>query len=466
MSKELLRQIKPVDYLLDAGASRHLISQSSREFVRDCLREVLENLRHRILEGKIMAGADLQDIIDQELLARWQQALQSSLRPVINATGTLLHTNLGRAPLADEAIEAMTEISAGYCNLEYDLEIGTRGKRDSHCEPLLKALLGCEAAVVVNNNAAAVMLVLEEMARGGEAIISRGELIEIGGAFRIPDVMQKSGAVLREVGTTNRTRLSDYESAINERTRLILRVHPSNYRIIGFTEKPELKDLVALAARHQIPIVEDMGSGCLVDLSDYGIRDEPTAQASIAAGISVLTFSGDKMLGGPQCGIITGRTEYISRIRRNPLMRALRVDKLCYAALSATLQLYRAGTAWERIPLLRALREKEEDLFKRSRQFVRRVRRSMATYKGLNFNVRSGSSMMGGGSAPEHPLPTALIEIKSDSESATTLEKRLRENNPPVIARIEQDRLIIDLRSVLPRDEAQLASAIAMLREK
>jgi L-seryl-tRNA(Ser) seleniumtransferase len=462
-SKQLLRQIKPVDYLLEIGTSRQLIAQSSREFVRECLREVLEDLRHRILEGEVTAEADLQKIIDEKLLARWQHALQPGLRPVINATGTLLHTNLGRAPLADEAMEAIAAIGPGYSNLEYDLEAGTRGSRDSHCEPLLKSLLGCEAAVVVNNNAAAVMLVLDELAKGGEAIISRGELIEIGGAFRIPDVMEKSGAVLKEVGTTNRTRLSDYEAAINERTRVILRVHPSNYRIVGFTEKPELKDLVAMAARHNVPLVEDMGSGCLVDLSSCGIKDEPMAQASIEAGVSVLTFSGDKMLGGPQCGIIAGRAEYLKRIRRNPLMRALRVDKLCYSALSATLQLYRTGVAWERVPVLRALGAGEEELLKRSRQFISRLRRTMPAGNDLKFNIRRGHSLMGGGSAPEHPLPTALIEIASDSESAVSLEKRLRAGNPPIIARIEQDQLVIDLRSVLSRDEATLARAIAAL---
>jgi L-seryl-tRNA(Ser) seleniumtransferase len=290
-------------------------------------------------------------------------------------------------------------------------------------------------------------------------------MIEIGGSFRIPDVMEKSGAVLREVGTTNRTRLSDYEKAINERTRLILRVHPSNYRITGFTEKPELKDLVALADRYNIPLVEDMGSGCLVDLNPYGITDEPTAQGSITAGVSVLTFSGDKMLGGPQAGIIAGRTEYIKRIRLNPLMRALRVDKLCYSALSATLQLYRIGVAWERVPVLRALSASENELTMRARNFIRRINRSIPE-SHLKFAVRRGYSLMGGGSAPEHPLPTALVVITSETISTTDLEARLRSSSPPVIARIEQDQLVIDLRSVLPQDEPPLIRAIVALTQE
>jgi L-seryl-tRNA(Ser) seleniumtransferase len=463
MSKELLRQIKPVDFLLELASIQQLSTQSSREFVRDCLRAVLENLRARILSGQFNNAIDIQSLIETELAAYWRQALQPNLRPVINATGTLLHTNLGRAPLANEALEAITAVARGYSNLEYNLTRGARGSRDEHIESQLQALLGCEAAVVVNNNAAAVMLVLDELARGGEAIISRGEMIEIGGAFRIPDVMEKSGAVLHEIGTTNRTRLTDYEKAINEKTKVILRVHPSNYRIIGFTEKPELKELVALADQYQIPLIEDMGSGCLVDLKQIGIHDEPTAQSSIAAGVGVITFSGDKMLGGPQAGIIAGRKAFISRIKRNPLMRALRVDKLCYAALSATLQIYRTGLAWERVPLLKALHASQAELNRRAHQLVRKIQRLQNNKNNLQLSVRTGSSLMGGGSAPEHPLATTLIAIKSDNNSPTVLEARLRANDPPVIARIEQDELVIDMRSVLPHDEPALTRAVASL---
>lgn len=465
MSKALLRQIKSVDYFLELPISQQLIAKSSREFVRECLRNLLDNLRQRIIKDELIEESNLEKLIEKDLESYWQKSIATNLQPIINATGTLLHTNLGRAPLAEEALIAINNIARGYSNLEYNLAKGARGSRDEHCEELLKTLLGCEAAVIVNNNAAAVMLVLDELAQGGEAIISRGELIEIGGAFRIPDVMKKSGATLREVGTTNRTRLSDYKTAINENTKIILRVHPSNYRIIGFTEKPSLPDLVKLAEEHNLIIVEDLGSGCLVDLSSCGIKDEPTAQASIAAGVSVVTFSGDKMLGGPQAGIIAGKKDYIARIRRNPLMRALRVDKLSYAALSATLQLYRIGAAWQRVPVLHALKASEKDLKLRAQRFLQRLKRqlsknSLDTLDTLKFSLRSGSSLMGGGSAPETLLPTTLIVVKHTNKTANDLEIKLRSNQVPIIARIEQNELVVDLRSVLASDEEILLKAI------
>ncbi len=463
MSKALLRQIKSVDYLLELPLSQSLSLKSSRDFVRECLRDLLNDLRERILAGQLSENTSLATLVEEELPTYWQKALHSNLQPVINATGTLLHTNLGRAPLATKALEAINKLAKGYSNLEYNLAKGTRGSRDEHCEELLKVLLGCEAAIIVNNNAAAVMLVLDELAQGGEAIISRGEMIEIGGAFRIPDVMKKSGATLREVGTTNRTRLSDYESAINENTKVILRVHPSNYRIVGFTEKPELSGLVKLAEKYNVILVEDLGSGCLVDISSCGIKDEPTAQASIATGVHVVTFSGDKMLGGPQAGIIAGQKGYLARIRRNPLMRALRVDKLSYAALSETLKLYRIGRAWQEIPILRALQATEKDLLTRSQNFLKRLKRRLPTDHSLKFSLRSGCSVMGGGSAPETPLPTTLIVIKSVELSANQMENKLRNNSLPIIARIEQDDLLIDLRSVLPDDEEPLLKAFVDL---
>jgi L-seryl-tRNA(Ser) seleniumtransferase len=463
MHEELLRRIKSVDYLLSLPAIGPLCTETSREFVHECLGNVLRQLRQRIVKGELNREVDLEQVIIEELRLHCQQRLQANLRPVINATGTLLHTNLGRAPLAAEVLNSIVCVAAGYSNLEYELLRGSRGSRDQHCEELLQQLLGCEAAVIVNNNAAAVMLVLDELAAGGEVIISRGEMIEIGGAFRIPDVMAKSGAILREVGTTNRTRLSDYEAAINEKTRLILRVHPSNYRIIGFTEKPTLKELVALSTRHQLPLFEDMGSGCLVDLAPYGIKDEPTVQASIAAGVSVLTFSGDKMLGGPQAGIIAGKTAYLKLIRRNPLMRALRVDKLCYSALSTTLQLYRNGRAWQSIPLLRALAMDVKELTKRSRGLLQRVRRHLPAGHSLTLAIKQGYSLMGGGAAPEHPLPTMLITISAKNKSAAVMETILRRHNPPVVARIEDDLLVLDLRTVLAHNEAPLVDAIVSL---
>lgn len=463
MSNELLRQIKSIDYLLDLPTSQKLIAISSRDFVRDTLRILLTDLRKEILDNQLPQDSNLIEIIENELPVYWQSLTNNSLQPVINATGTLLHTNLGRSPLAIEALEEINKIASSYCNLEYDLATGKRGHRDQHCEELLKKLLGCEAAVVVNNNAAAVMLVLDELASGGEAIISRGELIEIGGAFRIPDVMKKSGAVLREVGTTNRTRLSDYETAINENTKVILRVHPSNYRISGFTEKPNLSELVKLSEKHNLVLIEDLGSGCLVDLTPYGVKDEPTAQASIAAGVHVITFSGDKMLGGPQAGIIAGKKAYISRIRRNPLLRALRVDKLCYGALAATLRLYQFGTAWEKIPLLQVLKATDKEIMTRSKNFLRRVKRKLSTNTTLSFDLQPGGSLMGAGSAPEVLLPTTLIAIKDTKLSSLDLANKLRASKTPVIARIEEDKLLLDLRSVLPRDEQLLEEIIVNL---
>jgi len=463
MSNELLRQIKSIDYLLDLPTSQKLIAISSRDFVRDTLRILLTDLRKEILDNQLPQDSNLIEIIESELPVYWQSLTNNSLESVINATGTLLHTNLGRSPLAKEALEEINKIASSYCNLEYDLVTGKRGHRDQHCEELLKTLLGCESAVVVNNNAAAVMLVLDELASGGEAIISRGELIEIGGAFRIPDVMKKSGAVLREVGTTNRTRLSDYETAINENTKVILRVHPSNYRISGFTEKPSLSELVKLSEKHNLVLIEDLGSGCLVDLTPYGVKDEPTAQASITAGVHVITFSGDKMLGGPQAGIIAGKKAYISRIRRNPLLRALRVDKLCYGALAATLRLYQFGIAWDKIPLLQALKATDKEIMTRSKNFLRRVKRKLSATTTLNFSLQPGGSLMGAGSAPEVLLPTTLIAIKDTKLSSLELASKLRTAKTPVIARIEEDKLLLDLRSVLPRDEQLLEEIIVNL---
>ena len=464
MSNPLLREIRSIDHLLELPISQQLVSLSSRDFVRDVLRVLLTDLRKKILDNQLPQDSDPTEIIENELPVYWQKLSNNSLEPVINATGTLLHTNLGRSPLAIEALEEINKIASSYCNLEYDLATAKRGHRDQHCEELLKKLLGCEAAVVVNNNAAAVMLVLDELASGGEAIISRGELIEIGGAFRIPDVMKKSGSVLREVGTTNRTRLSDYETAINENTKVILRVHPSNYRITGFTEKPSLSELVKLSEKHNLVLIEDLGSGCLVDLTPYGVKDEPTAQASIMAGVHVITFSGDKMLGGPQAGIIAGKKAYISRICRNPLLRALRVDKLCYGALAATLRLYQFGTAWEKIPLLQALKATDKEIMTRSKNFLRRVKRKLPATTTLNFSLQPGGSLMGAGSAPEVLLPTTLIAIKDTKLSSLDLANKLRASKTPVIARIEEDKLLLDLRSVLARDEQLLEEIIINLR--
>jgi L-seryl-tRNA(Ser) seleniumtransferase len=359
-----------------------------------------------------------------------------SLRHVINATGVILHTNLGRAPLA-----AFQPI-AGYSNLEYDLTTGRRGKRDIHAGRLLEAILG-KPAIVVNNNAAALFLVLNELAAGGEAIVSRGELIEIGDGFRIPEIMRRSGTVLREVGTTNRTHIADYRDAIDERTRLLLRVHPSNFKMTGFTARPDLTELVSLGNKHGIPVYEDLGSGCLVDLREFGI-DEPLAQDSLATGVSLISFSGDKLLGGPQAGIIAGDADIIKRVRRNPLFRALRQDKLLTQAMEPALRHILLGEL-DAIPALRMIRMSAEDIKKRADRLAGRIPGAF---------VEQGESLVGGGSTPDLKLPTWLVVVN-------TCERRLRANNPPIVARVEHDRVLLDLRTVFPEEEDAVVQALS-----
>jgi L-seryl-tRNA(Ser) seleniumtransferase len=367
---------------------------------------------------------------------------------VINATGVIIHTNLGRAPLADAARARVLELGGGYTNLEYDLERGIRGSRAVHAELLLTRITGAEAAAVVNNNAGATLLVLAALAGGREVIISRGELVEIGGGFRVPDVLAQSGAILREVGTTNRTRAGDYSAAIGDRTALILRVHPSNFRIEGFTARPSLDELAALAHRFELPLVEDLGSGALAPL----VKDEPLVADSLRAGADVVCFSGDKLLGGPQAGILVGRRDLIDRIRTHPLMRALRVDKLTYAALEATLIEYLAGRATQSVPVARMLSMRVEEVEARARELADRLRA-----RGWQVEVLDGRSTIGGGSAPGVELPTKLVALSRAGESADTTEAALRHRRLPVIGRIERDRVVLDLRTVDPADDRLLA---------
>lgn len=466
MSENALRHLPSIDQLLRRDGLQELISVAGRDTVRDRLREVIAEFRMEIIhknEDGVNSGAPAQadseslaGEIERRLNARFALRRQSRTQRVINATGVVLHTNLGRAPLSRRALEAINEVVAGYCNLEYDLETGRRGRRGSGLEAMLRELTGCEAAAVVNNCAAAVLITLNTLAEGGEVLVSRGELIEIGGSFRIPDVIAKSGARIREVGATNRTRLSDYEKAINENTRVILRAHPSNYRIIGFTEKPPLEDLANLARERNLPLFEDLGSGCLIDLSSVGIHDEPTVAHSIKAGCSVVSFSGDKLLGGPQAGIILGGAEAIKRVKSNPLMRALRVDKLTYAALEATIDSYLAGRVIEEIPSLAALHATKEAIARRARAFVRRAR----SIGSLRFNLMDGHSVVGGGSAPETQLATTLIGVTSGRMSADEIEKRLRRNSPPIIVRIVENQIVLDLRTVTPDAEKELMEAL------
>ncbi len=464
MSTTLLRNLPSIDQLLRREALQSFIAAAGRDTVRDRLRDVLEEFRRELVSanGKADSLHDAESLgqeIERRLSARFVSRQQLQTQRVINATGVVLHTNLGRAPLSESAIAAINEVARDYSNLEYDLASGKRGKRGTGLEASLRELLNCEAAAVVNNCAAAVLITLNTLAEGGEVIVSRGELIEIGGSFRIPDVIAKSGARIREVGTTNRTRLSDYEKAINENTKVILRAHPSNYRVIGFTEKPALEELAQLARERGLPLFEDLGSGCLIDLNPLGIHDEPTIAEALKAGASVVAFSGDKLLGGPQAGIILGEAELIKRIKANPLMRALRVDKLTFAALEATVAAYLAGRALTEIPVQTALHAKKESITERSRVFIAQVPRQ----NHLTLELLDGYSVIGGGSAPETQLPTTLISLTSSQFSPDELEERLRLNSPPIIARIQDDRLVIDLRTVSLNAETEILSALANL---
>jgi len=401
--------------------------------VSEC-RAVLEDLR-----AQLRAGAKV--LLDPEGLVRRRLALLAapSLRKAINATGVILHTNLGRAPLPEWAP------TGGYSNLEYDLLTGKRGKRDSHTEALLQRLLGA-SAILVNNGAAAVFLALHELAAGGEAIISRGELIEIGDGFRIPEICARTGASLVEVGTTNRTRIDDYRRAITERTRLLLRVHPSNFRIEGFTGRPSLQELCALGKEFGLPVYEDLGSGCLIDLRQYGVQ-EPTIAESLAAGVDIVSFSGDKLLGGPQAGIIAGRADLIQRLRRNPMFRALRLDKLVIGAMETTVR-HLLLEQWDQVPVLRMLRQSPEEI---------KVRAEALAAQLPGASVIPGESLLGGGSTPEQAIPTFLLALH---ENIVAIELRLRRNTPPVVARIEERRLLLDLRTVDPADDLALLAAL------
>jgi L-seryl-tRNA(Ser) seleniumtransferase len=422
--------------------------------ITEALRAAAGAVRQQIASGDAAAPADAEAAaaaIESDAEARLAARVRGSLRPVINATGVIIHTNLGRAPLAAAAIARLTTIAPGYSNLEYDLTAGSRGSRSVHAEQLLTSLTGAEAAVVVNNNAAATMLILAALAAGREVIISRGELVEIGGGFRVPDVMAQSGAVLREVGTTNRTRVADYRAVLGPRTGVLLRVHPSNFRLEGFTERPSLEALVTVARDAGVPLVEDLGSGCLTP----SIESEPTAQASIAAGVDVVCFSGDKLLGGPQAGIIVGRDALIDRLRRHPLMRAVRVDKLTLAVLEGTLIEYLSGRATETIPVLRMIRLEADAIEARARALAERLNAA-----GWTVMLMSGSSAIGGGSAPGVELPTVLLAVTREGWSADRLQSALRALDPPVIARIEDDQVVLDLRTVQESDDERLAALI------
>ncbi len=442
-----------MDVLWKRAAVRALEAAHGDSVVREALRRTVDGLRAELVAGTCAATdtAQLLALIEARTRQAVEEAARPSLRQVINATGVVLHTNLGRAPLPAAAIARIRDTAGGYCNLEYDLGAGTRGSRTVHAEALLMRLTGAEAALVVNNNAAAMLLVLSALAAGREAVISRGELVEIGGGFRVPDVMAQSGALLREVGTTNRTRAVDYRVACGSRTALLLRVHPSNFRVEGFTERPSLAELVAVARDRGVPIVEDLGSGALVP----GLADEPSVASSLAAGVDIVCFSGDKLLGGPQAGLIAGRHDAVATLRRHPLMRALRVDKLTYAALEATLLEHMAGRATVTVPAHRMLAMTAATIEARAR-----VLGDYLSSRGWSVTLVAGHSAVGGGSAPGAALPTTLLAIARDSLNASALEQRLRRLSTPVVARVLDDMVVLDLRTVPEDADGQLARLI------
>jgi len=448
---QALRQIPPVNDVLRSEKLADFRPILNQPFVAAILDRVLADTRRELAQTKsLVSRAELTSAIAERVAHRIRDSLKPSLRRIINASGVVLHTNLGRAPLPERAIEHLREVSTGYSNLEFDLEQGKRGKRDVHVGRTLIQLLECEAAIVVNNNAAAVLLVLNTLGEGGEVIVSRGEQIEIGDSFRIPEIMARSGTRLREVGTTNRTRIKDYERAINEHTRLLLRVHPSNFRMIGFTERPPLEEFAELGKRRNIPTFEDLGSGCVSDPIP-GIADEPIAAGSIRAGIDVISFSGDKLLGGPQAGIIAGKKLYVEKIRQNPLFRALRVDKLTISVLEFVLHAYLCGKT-EEVPVWRMLQASAAELKHRAESFAGRV--------GEKAKPLELKSVVGGGSAPETYLPSWGVALDFPGISDAELERRLRNSEPPVIVRLEEGRVILDFRTIFATDEDELLGII------
>ena len=461
-NSDLFRLLPSVDEMMNSEPIQEIVHQYGYGVTIEYVRLALDELRDVIKKGELPEHQIRTGIsrMPKDILFFFQHWFSHSLRPVINATGVILHTNLGRAPLSRAALEHVTEISSGYSNLEFDLVTGERGKRDVHVSRLFAKLLNSAgrevSTIVVNNNAAAVLLALNSLAEGGEVIVSRGELVEIGGSFRIPDVMSKSGALLREVGTTNRTRIADYEAAITGRTKLLLRVHRSNFQIVGFTQQPSLEELAALGRKHNIQVMEDLGSGELFDLRQVGVRGEPMIADSLRAGIDIVTYSGDKLLGGPQAGLISGDPDLVAKVRSNPLFRALRVDKMFYAALEATLLAY-LREDYDSIPVLRMMRFSEDDLAHRAEHIARQLRINSSQ---IEIEIIASRSVLGGGSAPGSTLPTRVLAIRSEYTNADELLRRLRQWKTPIIARVEDGRVLLDLRTVEPAGDATITAAL------
>jgi len=457
---DTLRQLPSVDRLLREPASEQLAGRYSHELVVQALRDAMGDARAAMRAGAPLPDADA---ILRAAGALLERSLRPSLRPAINATGVIIHTNLGRAPLSEDALQAIREVAIGYSNLEYRLEEGVRGSRHEHVSGLLQRITGAEDAIAVNNNAAAVLLILSALAQGREVIVSRGQAVEIGGGFRIPDVLRQSGARLVEVGTTNRTYIRDYEAAITEDTAILLHVHPSNFRVEGFVHSASIDELVALGRQKGVAVVDDLGSGTLLDTTRYGLQHEPTVQERIEAGVDLVCFSGDKLLGGPQAGLIAGKAEYIERLRRHPLARAIRVDKMAIAALTATLRHYILGEAEQKVPVWRMMAMPVGEIEARATRVLRRIRKG-----GLQAELVAGLSTVGGGSLPGETLPTRLIAIVSGQDGPAPMEiaSRLRQMVPALVARLEKEQLLLDLRTVQPEEDRTLANHLIVVAGK
>jgi len=454
--QKLLSDLPSVDEILKSEKGLAWLDKYPRRYVLQGIREGIDGRRKEILEG-LSAGLPDEVMMDgiEDIIRRLSA---HSLIPLINATGVVIHTNLGRSVLSERALENIRRVSESYSNLEYDIAKGKRGKRYTHIKRILRDVTGAEDALIVNNNAAAVLLCLNALSKGKEVIVSRGELVEIGGSFRMPDVMASSGAILREVGTTNKTHLYDYEKAINENTSMILKIHKSNFRIVGFTEEVSIEDLVKLGGKHQIPVMYDLGSGCLIDFRQFGIHDEPSVKEIVKTGVDLTTFSGDKLLGGPQGGVIVGAKKYIERIQKNPMTRAMRIDKLTLAGFEATLMEYvDEEKVVENIPTLRMLLQKPEKIKTRANRIARRLKSEI---KDADIRIMQDSSRAGGGALPEMDLPTYVVAIKSDQISVNELEERLRKGDPPIITRIKGDSLIIDARTIMDKDHEVLVKGM------
>ncbi|MBS3907100.1 MAG: L-seryl-tRNA(Sec) selenium transferase [Syntrophaceae bacterium] len=461
--RQVLRKIPSVDDILSRKEILDLLSVHPRAVVVEAIRRGLGRLRKEILNRDNLSGDEEALLSFKNIFPLFQKEIdlqvQPRLRRVINATGIVIHTNLGRAPLHPLAINHMVKVAKAYSNLEYDLALGERGDRHFHVEEILCRLSGAESALVVNNNAGAVLLCLNTLSEGREVVISRGELVEIGGAFRIPDVMKRSGAFLREVGTTNRTHLNDYQRAISPQTGLLLKVHTSNFKVMGFTSDVSLAELVQMGRERHLPVMEDIGSGCFVDLTQYGMEKEPTVQDAVRTGVDVVTFSGDKLLGGPQAGIILGKKDILESIKVNPLLRALRIDKLTLAALESTLFLYLdEKRAMEEIPTLQMLGLDMRKLKRRGNRLLKRLQEKVK--KGVQFTLREDVSQVGGGALPLQELPTIILSVKSSDRSVNSLEQGLRKADPPIISRISKDELVFDMRTVFDEEIPILAQGI------